>query len=74
MSNYCKNCKYNVKHKTEDDACPFNSLYWNFIDKNRSKLENNHRMRMMYATWDKMSDKADILSKAEKVLENINNL
>ncbi|MDP5043685.1 MAG: cryptochrome/photolyase family protein, partial [Leeuwenhoekiella sp.] len=31
MSTYCKDCHYNVNHKTEEDACPFNSLYWNFL-------------------------------------------
>jgi deoxyribodipyrimidine photolyase-related protein len=32
MSNYCKWCKYNHKEKYGDDACPFNSLYWKFVD------------------------------------------
>ena len=29
MSNYCESCHYNKNKKTEADACPFNSLYWN---------------------------------------------
>ncbi len=28
MSNYCSGCAYSVKKRTEPDACPFNSLYW----------------------------------------------
>ncbi|MCG8511870.1 MAG: cryptochrome/photolyase family protein, partial [Rhodospirillales bacterium] len=28
MSNYCKACKYNYKHATGKDACPFTTLYW----------------------------------------------
>ena len=30
MSNYCSSCSYNHKKRLGDDACPFNSLYWNF--------------------------------------------
>lgn len=55
MSNYCKNCSYKVSTKNGSKACPFNYLYWNFLAKNRSKLEKNHRLSMMYKLYDKMS-------------------
>ena len=58
MSNYCGTCKYNLKTKTESDSCPFNSLYWNFLDENREKLSNNRRMKMMYHHLDKLSHEA----------------
>lgn len=54
MSNYCKDCHYNVKNKTEDDACPFNSLYWNFLDDKREYFQRNNRMSMMMRLLDKM--------------------
>jgi deoxyribodipyrimidine photolyase-related protein len=41
MSNYCGSCYYKKSIKTGDKACPFNSLYWNFYDKNESKLAKN---------------------------------
>ena len=56
MSNYCQNCRYNVTRKDGPDACPFNYLYWHFLSRNRSKLEGNHRMGMMYKTFDRMSE------------------
>lgn len=56
MSNYCSNCHYNKSKKTEDDACPFNSLYWNFLDEKREFLGNNFRMGMMYSLLDKMEN------------------
>lgn len=76
MGDYCANCQYDHKKKTGDGACPFNSLYWNFIDANRSKLEDNPRMSMMLALWRKMSpDKQkDLLSQAEHYLEQIESL
>jgi deoxyribodipyrimidine photolyase-related protein len=40
MSNNCTKCQYNVK-KFGDKACPFNTLYWNFLDeKNTSRAIN----------------------------------
>ena len=55
MSNYCGSCYYDKKKKTGDKACPFNSLYWNFLDDNKPKLFNNQRMRMMYSVLNKFS-------------------
>ncbi|NNC45828.1 MAG: cryptochrome/photolyase family protein, partial [Winogradskyella sp.] len=48
MSNYCGSCHYNHKEKVTEDACPFNSLYWNFLDDKRHVLKDNRRMGMMY--------------------------
>lgn len=39
MSDYCKDCSYNYKEKYSDDACPFNYLYWAFVDKNKTAFE-----------------------------------
>jgi deoxyribodipyrimidine photolyase-related protein len=76
MSNYCKGCHYNAKEKTTENACPFNSLYWNFYDLHRSKFEKNPRVGMVYMLWNKMKaeDQSAILKKAESVLTNIENL
>ena len=56
MSNYCENCKYSVSEKDGSQACPFNYLYWYFLDLNRDKLEKNNRLRMIYNTLNKMTD------------------
>ncbi|MCB0661378.1 MAG: cryptochrome/photolyase family protein [Saprospiraceae bacterium] len=76
MSHYCSNCHYNYKEKTGDKACPFNSMYWNFMDKNRNQLEHNPRIGMVYRTWDKMDGKtkADYIEQAEKYISDLNNL
>eukprot|EP00903_Cladosiphon_okamuranus_P002921 g2919.t1 len=73
MSNHCGSCAYKVKQKTGEGACPFNPLYWHFLDRNRSTLAKNPRMAQMYRTWDRMSDekKADYLSSANAVLETL---
>ena len=53
MSDYCSGCHYDVKAKTGERACPFNLLYWHFIERNRERLQNNPRMSVIYRGWDK---------------------
>jgi len=76
MSDYCKNCHYSKTKKTGEGACPFNSLYWNFYQKNRDKLEKNPRIGFVYPTLDKMNDekKSELIDQAEFYLENLNDL
>ena len=56
MSNYCGQCRYKVSLKSGHGACPFNYLYWDFVDRNRQALGQNPRMVQMYQTWDRMND------------------
>ena len=53
MSDYCGKCRYKVKQRTGPDACPFNSLYWDFLARNRDTLGRNHRLLRMYDGWDR---------------------
>jgi deoxyribodipyrimidine photolyase-related protein len=69
MSNYCKSCHYNHKEKVTENACPFNSLYWHFLDDKREKLGGNFRMGMMYSLLDKM--KPDTLQNIKERALNI---
>jgi len=76
MSDYCKNCRYNVQKTTEDDACPFNSLYWHFIDQHREAFRNNPRMGMIYRNWDRQQPdkRAATLERARFLLADIDSL
>ena len=76
MGDYCAHCKYDVKKKTGEGACPFNSLYWNFIDQHRALLAKNPRMSMMYRVWDKYDaeTKVELLLQAQKYLRGIEKL
>jgi deoxyribodipyrimidine photolyase-related protein len=55
MSDYCGHCVYRVKDKTGPRACPFNALYWDFLDRNEARLGGNPRMAMPYRTLAKMT-------------------
>lgn len=52
MSDYCQSCVYDVNEKTGPKACPFNYLYWSFLDRNRDTLKGNPRLAMPYRTLD----------------------
>lgn len=56
MSDYCKSCRYKVTKKNGPDACPFNYLYWDFLDRNGEKLRGNPRMGLIYKSFQRMSD------------------
>jgi deoxyribodipyrimidine photolyase-related protein len=68
MSNFCKNCYYDVKQTTGQKACPFNYLYWNFLITNQDKLKNNGRLFYPYANLARKSKSEidEIKNSAEK--------
>lgn len=76
MSDYCSNCDYSHTDKSGEKACPLNSLYWRFIDRNADKLSQNPRMAMIYNVWNKkdQDEKEAILNKAASVLRRIEEL
>lgn len=73
MSDHCTHCPYSVSQSFEDNACPFNSLYWHFIDRHRDRFSGNPRMAMMYRNWDRQDPvkRARILARAETLMDNI---
>ena len=67
MSDYCGGCRYDVKGKSGDAACPFNRLYWGFLERNRPRLRHNARLAMPYRTLDSFGEakRAALLAEAE---------
>jgi deoxyribodipyrimidine photolyase-related protein len=76
MSNHCKTCHYKVKEKLGETACPFNLLYWHFLDRHRARFSKNARMGNMYRTWDRMDEarRVAVLSEAEALLARLDDL
>lgn len=74
MSDYCKNCRYSVTKKTGEKACPFNYLYWNFVDKQRDTFNDSGRVNFMVNMFDnKKSDeeKKAIRESSERFLKGL---
>lgn len=69
MSDYCSDCKYYKTKDTGEKACPFNALYWDFLDRNEDKLRKNHRMGLMYSHVDNKQDSGDMEEIKERVEE-----
>jgi deoxyribodipyrimidine photolyase-related protein len=56
MSDYCRGCRYDVKDRLGDNACPFNALYWDFLDRNLTRLRGQGRMIMPLRTLETMAE------------------
>ncbi|TWT94048.1 Deoxyribodipyrimidine photo-lyase-related protein [Botrimarina colliarenosi] len=53
MSNYCGGCVYDPAKAIGDEACPFTTLYWDFLARHRDRLAGNNRMAMQLKNLDR---------------------
>ena len=76
MSDYCSGCRYDVRSRIGDEACPFNVLYWDFLARHRGKLARNPRMAQMYRTMDRFSAEEvnRVRARAAELLSVVNDL
>jgi len=72
MSNYCEGCHYDKSKRLGANACPFNSLYWNFLDDKKEAFKNNNRMAMMLRLLEKMptEERTALKERAAAILAN----
>ena len=54
MGDHCAQCRYNPKVKTGPEACPFQSLYWDFQIRHAERFRGHPRMAMMVRQVDQM--------------------
>ncbi len=73
MSDYCGKCRFDVKQKVGEDACPFNALYWDFLARHERRFAGNPRMANMYATWQRFGSEtqAQYRDAAKRFLETL---
>ena len=69
MSNYCAGCRFDPKKRTGEDACPFTTLYWDFLMRQQEKLASNVRLAMPYRALANFSadERAAIRARGEAV-------
>ena len=75
MSDYCKHCEYSINKKTGENACPFNYLYWNFVDKQRDTFNESGRVNFMVNMFDNKKSaqqKREIRESSEEFLSALN--
>lgn len=53
MSDHCRHCRYDPRQATGERACPFTTLYWDFLARHRTRFGKSRRMRMQYVNLDR---------------------
>ena len=71
MTEFCKSCVYDPKKRSGDDACPFSTLYWDFLDRHRETFKMNHRMAQQLKGLDRLSDLEELRDRAKFVLKGL---
>ncbi len=73
MSDSCKGCRFDPKLRTGPNACPYTTLYWDFLARNADALASNHRMARQLAAMRNLSDLPAVRRRAVEVLELLDN-
>ncbi len=71
MTEYCKGCVYDPKLRVGDNACPFTTLYWDFLDRNADVFRSNHRMAQQINGIKRLSDLPELRVRAKDVLSGL---
>ncbi len=56
MSPHCKGCRYDPAQRSGDNACPFTTLYWDFLMRHEAALAKNPRMALQVKNVARMTD------------------
>jgi deoxyribodipyrimidine photolyase-related protein len=56
MSNYCAGCRFKPDQSMGDAACPFTTLYWDYLIQHQSSLRSNPRMSMQLKNLQRLDD------------------
>jgi deoxyribodipyrimidine photolyase-related protein len=67
MSNYCKGCRYDPKKRVGPTACPYTTLYWDFLARHQAQFASNHRMAQPMAGLRRLSDLPAVRERATDV-------
>ncbi len=73
MSDYCGSCSFDPRKRTGAKACPFNSLYWNFLFTHRARLSSNPRLALALKNLDRFSsdEEKTLRGEAERFLDSL---
>lgn len=67
MSDHCSDCRFDPKKRIGEHACPFTSLYWDFLARNADALRGNNRMGNQMAMTRKLKDLESVRERAVEV-------
>ena len=69
MSNYCSQCRYNPDIAIGEDACPFTTLYWDFLQRHETRFAKHPRTALQWRNLSRLShaDKKTIRERAAQL-------
>ena len=72
MSNYCTGCRFDPAKRVGEDACPFTTLYWDFLVRHEKLLAANQRMALQVKNVARLTpaDIATIQARAQEIRDN----
>ena len=68
MSDYCGDCRFDRRRRTGPDACPFTTLYWDFIARHGERFSSNRRMAQQVRGAERLADLGEVRERAAAVL------
>jgi deoxyribodipyrimidine photolyase-related protein len=68
MSDHCRGCVYDPSKRTGERACPFTTLYWDFLARNEDHLSGNHRISTQLGGMRRLADLDQTRERAREVL------
>lgn len=71
MGQWCKSCVYDPKQRVGPTACPFTTLYWDFLDRNVEVFAKNHRMFQQFAGLKRLNNLDEVRVRADEVLRGL---
>jgi deoxyribodipyrimidine photolyase-related protein len=71
MSDSCKGCRFDPKARIGPTACPYTTLYWDFLARNAETLAPNHRMARQLAAMRNLRDLPAVRERAAEVLQRL---
>jgi deoxyribodipyrimidine photolyase-related protein len=69
MSDYCGDCRFDRRKRTGPDACPFTTLYWDFIARHDERFVSNARMARQVHASRRLVDLPAVRERATEVLD-----
>jgi deoxyribodipyrimidine photolyase-related protein len=72
MSNYCAGCRFDPAKSVGAEACPFTTLYWDFLLRHEPLLAKNQRMALQVKNIARLgeSERAAIRARAQEIQSN----
>lgn len=71
MSDYCTGCRFDRRRRTGEDACPYTTLYWDFLARHAERFGKNPRMARQVSAMRRLDDLDAVRARAVDVLDRL---